>query len=261
VADSELPKQRKQYLRDRIRSQIGETSLDDSLAAVSWMQRVLSVIAADLLESSLSDKDKRGELLQIAGRITKLVGLDRMYQAERALRGARDRHQEALPGPQLNDAPSSSRPIVRRRVTRGHGLQRIRAINACIRPADDVPSLFLNGRRCPTAVDSTRKWRMHKGKPSRDQKAAHFGDVLGYCVWRFFPRRGDARKLLESEGLAREHAEGFGEFVQGDPAGRAAGRVGYQGNAERSPGCRWTDSPPAGRRTSGPAWSRRGRRR
>jgi hypothetical protein len=30
----------------------------------------------------------------------------------------------------------------------------IRATNACIRPADDVPSLFLDGKKCPTAVDS-----------------------------------------------------------------------------------------------------------
>ncbi len=55
--------------------------LDDSLAAVSWMQRALAVVAADLLESSLSDKDKRGELLKIADHMAKLVGPDRMYQA------------------------------------------------------------------------------------------------------------------------------------------------------------------------------------
>jgi hypothetical protein len=42
------------------------------------------------------------------------------------------------------------------------------------------------------AVDSARKWRMHRGRPSRAEKAVHFGDVLGHAVWRFFPRRGDA---------------------------------------------------------------------
>jgi hypothetical protein len=42
---------------------------------------------------------------------------------------------------------------------------------------------------------------MHKGKPRRRENAAHFGDVLGYFTWRFFPRRGNAGKLLESEGL------------------------------------------------------------
>jgi hypothetical protein len=83
---------------------------------------------------------------------------------------------------------------------------RIRATNASIRPADGIAGLFINHERCPNAVDSARKWRMHKGKPSRSQKAAHFGDVLGYAVWRFFPRRGNAKALL-SEGVNRERGE------------------------------------------------------
>lgn len=83
--------------------------------------------------------------------------------------------------------------------------ERIRATNASIRPADDVPGLFIDPH-CPTAIDSARKWRMHKGKPSRESKTAHFGDVLGYSIWRFWPRRGSAGKLL-SEGLQREHGE------------------------------------------------------
>lgn len=87
--------------------------------------------------------------------------------------------------------------------------ERIRATNATIRPADDVSGLFIDHRRCPNAAESARKWRMHKGKPSRSQQAAHFGDVVGYAVWRFFPRRGNARDLLPSEGLTREHVEGF----------------------------------------------------
>jgi hypothetical protein len=98
-------------------------------------------------------------------------------------------------------------------------IERIRAANACVRPADDVPSLFIDGKKCPTAVDSVRKWRMHKGRPSRDQKAAHFGDVVGYAAWRFFPRRGDAKKLLESEALPRAQTEGFRELAGGDPVG------------------------------------------
>lgn len=92
--------------------------------------------------------------------------------------------------------------------------ERIRATNASIRPADNVPSLFIDHLKCPNAAESARKWRMHNGKPGRNQKAAHFGDVLGYAVWRFFPRRGDARKLL-SEGLTREHTEGFLETSSG----------------------------------------------
>jgi hypothetical protein len=97
--------------------------------------------------------------------------------------------------------------------------ERIRATNATIRPADDVPGLFISPK-CPNAVDSAKKWRMIKGKPSRRQDAAHFGDVIGYCVWRFFPRRGDAGKLL-SEGLERERTEGFRELggAGGDPLG------------------------------------------
>jgi len=101
--------------------------------------------------------------------------------------------------------------------------ERIRATNACIRPADDVPSLFVDAKRCPTAVDSARKWRMHKGKPSRDSKAAHFGDVFGYAVWRFFPRRGDAGKLLASEGITRDQTEGFRELADGGGGGGPPG--------------------------------------
>jgi hypothetical protein len=83
-------------------------------------------------------------------------------------------------------------------------MDRIRATNASVKPADNVPSFFVDHTKCPNAADSARKWRMKNGKPSRNQKAAHFGDVFGYAVWRFFPRRGAAKKLLESEGLDRE---------------------------------------------------------
>lgn len=85
-------------------------------------------------------------------------------------------------------------------------LERIRATNATIRPADDVRGLYIDPRKCPNAIESARKWRMVKGKPSRNSTKAHFGDVLGYFVWRFFPRRGNAGKLL-SEGMQRDHGE------------------------------------------------------
>jgi hypothetical protein len=79
--------------------------------------------------------------------------------------------------------------------------ERIRATNASIRPADGVRGLYIDPTRCPNACESAKKWRLTKSrKPSRDSKMAHFGDVLGYYVWRFFPRRGSARKLLEAEG-------------------------------------------------------------
>ena len=61
-------------------------------------------------------------------------------------------------------------------------MERIRATNATIRPADDVRGLFVDGAKCPNAVESARTWRTKNGKPSRTAKAAHFGDVLGYAV-------------------------------------------------------------------------------
>lgn len=84
--------------------------------------------------------------------------------------------------------------------------ERIRATNATIRPADGVRGLYIDADRCPNAAESARKWRMVKNKPSRDAKAAHFGDCLGYLVWRFFPRRGSAGKLAD-ENLPRTGSE------------------------------------------------------
>lgn len=82
--------------------------------------------------------------------------------------------------------------------------ERIRATVASVKAADGVAAFFVDHKKCPNAAESARKWRMHKGKPSRSQKAAHFGDVFGYAVWRFFPRRGNADQLLKSEGLPLE---------------------------------------------------------
>lgn len=79
--------------------------------------------------------------------------------------------------------------------------ERIRATNATAGPADDVRGLFIDPK-CKDAIDSVRKWKLHKGKPQRAAGAAHFGDVVGYTVWRFFPRRGSIGELL-SEGLPR----------------------------------------------------------
>jgi len=60
-----------------------------------------------------------------------------------------------------------------------------------------VHGLLVDGARCPNAVESARTWRTKNCKPSRTAKAAHFGDVLGYAVWRFFPRRGVPSKLVD----------------------------------------------------------------
>lgn len=74
---------------------------------------------------------------------------------------------------------------------------RIRCTNALVKSADGRRGLYLSPK-CPTAIESARRWRMAKtGKPDRRGDAAHFGDVLGYAGWRFFPRRGSASRLLE----------------------------------------------------------------
>lgn len=98
--------------------------------------------------------------------------------------------------------------------------ERIRATNASIRPADDIRSLYIDPKKCVNAIESARKWRVVKGKPSRSSTKAHFGDVLGYFVWRFFPRRGSADKLLQSEGLERERDPDFRELGEGEGGAR-----------------------------------------
>ncbi len=77
--------------------------------------------------------------------------------------------------------------------------ERIRATNATLKPADSVCGLYVDRLKCPNTVDSAKKWRMHKFKPRRSEQAAHFGDVLGYLVWRFFPRRGSVGRLVDAE--------------------------------------------------------------
>jgi hypothetical protein len=96
-------------------------------------------------------------------------------------------------------------------------LERIRCTNATIKPMDEIAGMFIDDRKCPNGVESARKWRMKKGRPHRRENAAHFGDVLGYVCWRFFPRRGNANKLL-SEGIDREH----GELAAAGQVGRGA---------------------------------------
>jgi hypothetical protein len=93
----------KPSLRERIQQQIGDTPIDDSLAAVTWMQRALAVVASDLVESELDDHKKRSEMLKIADRMAKLRDIDRLHQAEQMLRGARAQQEEARPGPQMTD--------------------------------------------------------------------------------------------------------------------------------------------------------------
>ena len=97
------PAPAKPSLRERIQQQLGDTPIDDSLAAVTWMQRALAVVASDLVESELDDHKKRSEMLKIADRMAKLRDIDRLHQAEQTLRGARAQQEEARPGPQMTD--------------------------------------------------------------------------------------------------------------------------------------------------------------
>jgi hypothetical protein len=108
------PPPKKQSLRQRL----GDPPLDDSLAAISWMQRALAATAADVLEGNLSADEKREALLKIADRMAKLRDPDRLYQAEEALRAARNAQQDNSPGPQLTDARNldgAAGPITARR--------------------------------------------------------------------------------------------------------------------------------------------------
>jgi len=89
--------------------------------------------------------------------------------------------------------------------------ERVRATNSMIKSADGVRGLYIDAAKCPNAAESAKRWRLKRGKPSRSAKEAHFGDVLGYLVWRFFPRRGSVSKLL-SEALPRTRSEGFDEL-------------------------------------------------
>jgi hypothetical protein len=91
--------------KQSLRQRLGDPPIDDSLAAISWMQRALAAMAADVLSSNLTEHEKREEMLKLADRMAKLRDPDRIYQAERALRQSRQRQEEPRPGPELKDAP------------------------------------------------------------------------------------------------------------------------------------------------------------
>jgi hypothetical protein len=96
-----------QSLRERIQERIGDTPIDDSLAAVTWMLRALGVVAANVVESDLDDNQKRSEILKIADRMAKLRDIDRLHQAEQTVRGVRAQQEEVRPGPQMTDDAAS----------------------------------------------------------------------------------------------------------------------------------------------------------
>src|SRR5215468_12069631 len=108
----------KPSLRERIQQRIGDTPIDDSLAAVTWMQRALAVVASDLVESELDDHKKRSEMLKIADRMAKLRDIDRLHQAEQTVRGEKKKQEDGPAGPQLIDAPRfdpAAGPVTARR--------------------------------------------------------------------------------------------------------------------------------------------------
>ena len=76
-------------------------------------------------------------------------------------------------------------------------LERIRATQQRVKITHGIRGLYADPNHCPTVIDSAVNWRMKHGKPSRRSDSAHFGDCLGYLVWRFFPRRGAALKVID----------------------------------------------------------------
>lgn len=118
IADASARASVGRVAKKSLRERLGEPPLDDSLAAISWMQRALAGMAADVLSGNLKEAEKREEMLKIADRMSRLRDPDRIYQAERLLRGAKQRQEEPRPGPQLTDAPKldrADRPIAARR--------------------------------------------------------------------------------------------------------------------------------------------------
>lgn len=98
---------------------LGEPPVDDSLAAVNWMQRALTAMAGLVIKDrDLDGPEKRAEILKIADRMAKLRDLDRMYRAEELLRGVRKQQEEPAQGAQLTNAPvveGTARPVTARR--------------------------------------------------------------------------------------------------------------------------------------------------
>lgn len=80
-------------------------------------------------------------------------------------------------------------------------IERIRATQMAVKPQGGIRTLYVDPHKCQNMIESAKNWRMKHGKPSRTQNSAHFGDVLGYLIWRFFPRRGNARNIVD-EALA-----------------------------------------------------------
>lgn len=95
--------------KESLRKQLGPPPTNDSLAAISWMQRALAAMAHEVLEQrGLSKQARRDEMLKIADRMSRLRDPDRIYQAEKAIRGTQETIADSTPGPKTEDAPNLS---------------------------------------------------------------------------------------------------------------------------------------------------------
>jgi hypothetical protein len=95
------------WAKQTLKQRLGNVPLDDSLAAISWMQRALARWRRRAREQP-HRAEKREELLKIADRMAKLRDPDRIYQAERIAARREESDRRAAPGPQLKDAPTST---------------------------------------------------------------------------------------------------------------------------------------------------------
>jgi hypothetical protein len=110
--------------RESALRRLEEPPLDDSLAAINWMQRALVAMACDVKNSKIAEAEKRAEMLKIADRMAKLRDPDRIYQAELALRERQQKRDKAKTGPEMTsatefDAAAGSLGAIRGRPKRG----------------------------------------------------------------------------------------------------------------------------------------------
>ncbi len=92
------------------------------------------------------------------------------------------------------DADMNKNPLV---------IERVRAANARIGTKSKKRYIFADPKLCPKTVKTIGKWRNVHGVPSRRSQWAHCGDTVTYLIWRFFPRRKVAGKVVEFKALSK----------------------------------------------------------
>ena len=106
------PKKRRPKLGDAGR--VPESGLE----VIAWMVKLLGISAQQVVDSSLTEKGKRAELLAIADRMAKLRDDAAIHAALEQLRRGNQELSERAPGPELVDAPSiptGAGPVTARR--------------------------------------------------------------------------------------------------------------------------------------------------